>query len=320
MGNVIVSNITRTPVENGSNWGSVAAPSSGLATPDLFYDDFGSGDFSATGGTAINTVDFDWGQDVRVQVVNKTTSIWEGSGSIDVPLVDPIPANWDPITGSNALKFKYKADGSGNSDEQKWSELRFDANTAQTSMYVGYWVRVPSNYSRANADGGSQNNKWFDMLWGFVGDGSSTDYTDGNLPRLEMQDTLGSASACNINMQVRQQGANGFENSTSYTDFITPADAGRWMHCVYYLGESSGTDVADAKLRFWRRWEDEETYTLINSLDNLVIQNTVGSGTNGWSGGYLMGYANGTYVADTNWCIDAMSMWSSDPTNGDLTP
>ena len=28
MGNVIVSNITRTPVENGSNWGSVAAPSS----------------------------------------------------------------------------------------------------------------------------------------------------------------------------------------------------------------------------------------------------------------------------------------------------
>jgi len=28
MGNVIVSNITRTPVENGSNWGSVSAPSS----------------------------------------------------------------------------------------------------------------------------------------------------------------------------------------------------------------------------------------------------------------------------------------------------
>ena len=47
MGNVIVSNITRTPVSNGSNWGSVAVVTPPAATmtrivsPEYtFTDDF----------------------------------------------------------------------------------------------------------------------------------------------------------------------------------------------------------------------------------------------------------------------------------------
>ena len=50
MGNVIVSNITRTPVENGSNWGSVAAPLGGL----LYSTDLSTG---LSGFSQVDSVD-----------------------------------------------------------------------------------------------------------------------------------------------------------------------------------------------------------------------------------------------------------------------
>ena len=64
MGNVIAANITRTPVENGSNWGSVAAPSSVWAFEGLESSLDGLIAVDNTGGS--NAVVWDAGGFARV--------------------------------------------------------------------------------------------------------------------------------------------------------------------------------------------------------------------------------------------------------------
>jgi len=310
VGDVIVNSATITLKDHGGGVYGSANPSVALDTPDLVLDGFETGDLTApNSGDGVNTIGFSWDSTNGTSIANKTTVIYNFSGVVSIPLVNPDPDDWDPQTGDNSFRVYY-----GPADD--WSEQRFDTTTPQTSLYVGYWIMVPTNYTRVN-DGPQNNNKWFDIFWGNIA-GWPTDYSNSNLPRLEMQDIAGSAGACNMQMQVRQQGAGTIQTSSSHSDFITEADAGRWMHCMYYLGESSGTDVADAEVKFWRRWEDDAGYTLICSLDSLVIQNTVGEGVNGWSGGYLMGFLNDPFVDASVWMIDDFSWWSTDPTSGVL--
>jgi hypothetical protein len=289
--NVKVENITRTPVENGSNWGSVAGvtPPSGLATPDLFYDDFETGDFTApNSGGGVNTVGFSWHAPIGTSVISGAAK-----------------------SGSYGLNGLYVG---GN--ENAWAEQRYNRTTPQQSCYMGYWMRVPANWTRGYDPTNNNNNKYFGALWGVEHD----DYTNSNLTRLTANDWVGSpTSNGNLLLELRGQG-NRYSYSNTYNDWITPADQGRWMHIMFYLGVSSAVDTPDAKIRLWRRWEDEEAYTLLNSIDDGYSYNTVDQGQNGWAGGYIGGWANQEYVADTNFSYDEIGIWSTDPTNGDLTP
>ena len=281
---------------------------SSLNVPDLLLDGFESGDMSApNGGGGINTVGFSWSALNKTSVVNSTHVIWNSTGTVSVPA--PAGRDWNSKTGNNSVRFRYPAG-------DNWTEQRYAATVAQPVMYLGYWIRVPTNYVRGNP-GAQINNKWFDILWGDMGQ-----YENALLPRIEMRDLAGASGAADMHMQLRNRNnaINGWAGSNTYSNFMTPADAGRWMHCVYFLGQSSGPDVADGKLRFWRRWENESSYTLINSINDGVIFNTPGQGAPGWSGGYVMGYANNPYTADTEFLLDEFSWWSTDPSNGALTP
>ena len=119
-------------------------------------------------------------------------------------------------------------------------------------------------------------------------------------PRVEMQDYPGSSSSnISINIQLRQTKPHGFINSSRYVDFVTPADASRWMHVVYQGVSGNGNGA----FRFWRRWGNEASYELINEINNAFIT-TGANGFNGWGYGYIMGYANMPYDNDTDWLLD----------------
>ena len=97
MGNVIVSNITRTPVENGSNWGSVAAPSS----PGL-TGTFAEGNTITLAGSGYGTLgvttkydDFEDGTNGQLISARPDWKTDIGSGGIE-----PIVTSSDSYAGS----------------------------------------------------------------------------------------------------------------------------------------------------------------------------------------------------------------------------
>ena len=136
---------------------------------------------------------------------------------------------------------------------------------------------------------------WIDILHG----NKEEHYETFGVPRLEMQDWSNDSGGFNMMMAVRQSDQSSANlNTPLYKDFVTPADAGRWMHCVYQLTSDENNGV----IRFWRKWENEG-YTLINELVNANTRIT-GKGYQGWGGGYLMGWANATYTANTEWLLD----------------
>jgi hypothetical protein len=311
MGNVKVPNITRTPVENGSNWGSVAGtpPVTGLATPDLVFDGFESNDMSApNSGGGVNTTGFNWESNNKTSVVymknGVTPTARYNNGPIDNENTTVPTLDWHPKNGINSLRFRFSANS-------EWTEQKYNAATPTEKLWVGYWLKVPDNFTRGLVQtGGGTNNKFFIMVWGDI----TNDYTDNNVARMGMTDRPNAAgTGINLDLAVRDQGG-AATTSSSYTDFVTTADQGRWMHCMYYLGGGSSNE----SLRMWRRWENEASYTLIAGLDGRNIVDNVTSGHAGWSGGYLFGYANMPYAADTDWLVDDFSQWSADQTGGEL--
>ncbi|HEB87062.1 MAG TPA: hypothetical protein ENI68_08630 [Gammaproteobacteria bacterium] len=114
-----------------------------------------------------------------------------------------------------------------------------------------------------------------------------------------------------MNIQFRN-GSNGkYKNSKVYKNFITPADAGKWMQVVYHLKASATTSSNDGVIRMYRRWDGEFKFTLINDLSNLNVgigAGSVSSGRLGWAAGYIMGYANTSYATDTEWLLDSFTV------------
>ena len=132
MGNVIVSNITRTPVSNGNNWGSVAGTPATL----IFSDDFASGDLSKTENGFI------WG-------TPKSTSA----------------STFNPKSGSHSLLFDFGFQAAAEQRFQLgagYSELTLEWDQYFPDGTEGYGGLIYDNY---NSDGSSSNDKFL-RLWG----------------------------------------------------------------------------------------------------------------------------------------------------------
>ena len=132
-------------------------------------------------------------------------------------------------------------------------------------------------------------------------------YSDPGVSRIEMQDYPVGSGKTNISIQFRNGHTGGYTNSDSYSPFLDPADADRWMHCVYQLVGSTTVTSTDGIIRLYRRWEDESNYELINELVDLPVPVTE-DGDPGWRAGYLMGWANAPFTVQTEFLIDDFVM------------
>ena len=274
---------------------------SSFAQGVIFEDSFESGDMSTT-----NSDGFSWRPLNRTSIVtqsedNGNVVIYNASGRADAIKDDG--RNWSAFHGHNSLRFRYPAG-------EAWSEQRFELGGAYPEVWLSYWIRVPTNYFRATPS----NNKW--LVFQMVPHNSTSGF--GDYSHVEMRDwPMGNDSgAMKVDIQFRN-GANGnFTISDAYDNFITPADAGQWMHLVYHFKASSSNTATDGLVRMYRRWNGETEYTLINDLSNIAVgmgPASIAADTLGWTSGYLLGWANSAYAEDTEWLIDQFTVSQTPP-------
>lgn len=266
----------------------------------LLLDSLESADFSST-----NTDGFHWENPNKTSIVTKDAVVNNGS-----PINNPIEngwytgRNWDPrepelqdeVVGEHMMRYRYAAGA-------EWTEQRYDLGGAYPEIWISYWMRVPTNYSRPSGT----NNKWFNIWMGRSKNQHSEDYENPGISRIEMQDWAGSNQSMDIRIQFRNGTDGVYANSNTHKGLVRPEDAGRWMHVVYHFKASSSNNANDGILRMYRRWHGQQNHELINDLNNINVG--VGSGSQavgrlGWGAGYIMGYANATYNKTTEWLLD----------------
>ena len=270
----------------------------------IFEDGFESTTFETT-----NSDGFAWDNPNRTSIVNAEGVVnngrpisnpIEGSSWYEGRNFDPRPAeNAADETGEYSMRFRYAANN-------EWTEQRFDLGGAYKDLWVSYWIRVPTNYSRGlTKTGGGTNNKWFVMWMGRSKTKFSSDYTNNAISRFGVNTRPGiMAGDASIEMSLRD-GTGGSSATVGYSNFITRADAGRWMHLVYQLKAS--TNTKDGTIRTHRRWYGEQEYTLIAEMNNISVgvgAGSIAAGREGWGAGYILGYANMPYANDTEWLLD----------------
>jgi len=256
---------------------------SGL-TEILFTDSLESGDLTASTAN-INDANFRWTDANRSSIFtqNGATAIRE----YPVEYFQEYNDGRDVTakTNSRSLGIEYAAG-------QEMAEQRF-ALDQRNELWLGYWIRVPENYSHAlGPEPGWPTNNKFLALW--MDDYSGT----GSTVVLSMENAGNGNTDLAFTYTLPGGGAVQFQQHAPFINITT--DRGRWMQMVVHVnfGTNSGSD---STLETWRRWESESSFTLLHQT--TTANWTKGSAT-GWGGGYFMGWANGTYAEDTWWLID----------------
>jgi len=248
----------------------------------LFSDSFESGDFS-TSAAEVNTINLAYTYN-RTGVVTQIGD--ESSMTYPSSFTRSDIQDWTAKTGSHSMLFDHAAG-------VNMAEQRFNFNPLQDEIWLQYWIRVPVNYSHGTGGGGASNNKFL-ALWmdGYIQEGT------GSTVVLSMEN----AGSGNTDLAFTYTQANGeataFQQHVPFINIET--DRGKWMQMVVHL-KFGTTNGSDSTLETWRKWEDESSFTQLHQTSTANM--TKGS-SNGWGGGYFMGWVNGTYAEDTWWLID----------------
>lgn len=254
-----------------------------LPAPNIFSDDFESGDLSST-----NAEGFRWTSDVETSVVNGEAVVWNGE-DVHIPIADG--KDWTAIEGTHSLRFRYPAN-------EPWAEQRFDLGAPHPDLWVRFWVRVPLNYVHGAED--TPRNQKFLSIWM---DGYSS-RGDGSTVWLGFWPTGADGTDSNLAVTYSAGGYTASRAYQQYQPFITSSrDRGRWMQIVFHTRAQSAPGVADGVMETWRRWEDEESFTKLHEVLDAEIRIATG-GPAGFQRGYLMGWANGHYAEETEFLLD----------------
>jgi hypothetical protein len=282
----------------------------------IFSDSFETKDMSAT-----NADGFIWGGNNRTSVVTQDpidgpVKVYE-NGVIYAIQTTLMPdgvtiRDWTAHTGDYSLQFKYYALDSGVT-QPNWTEQRFDFGKGYPDIWFSYHIRVPSNYVRGpDSPSGGRNNKFMIFLMAPM-----TYYSDPTVSWVEVKDR---PNLLETGMNIKLQTHNGVDHSytpesTTYVDFITPADAERWMHVVFHLKASSDNSTPDGVATMYRKWENEDNFTYITGYEDVDLglgQASIDSGYQGWGSGYFLGWANDPYAEQTEWLVDDFTLSATD--------
>lgn len=256
----------------------------------LLKDDFESKNLSAPNANGLT-----WSPTNKTSIVTMNpecgglpsgtpTVVYDGSVICDGPQVPAGGGAWHAKSGNCSLRFRYPA---GN----HMSEQRFATGATSPELWIRYWVKVPSNFTHPVGGG---NNKFF-AIWSDV-----YSETSSSTVVWEMRPTSGGSN--NIYFHYNVPGSD-VGSDMQYIPFINVStDRGRWMQVVLHVKLATGVGANNGLIEFYRRWDGESSFTRLHYLDsaNLYPQ----SGNIGFRNGYLMGWANSPYAADTEWLVD----------------
>ncbi|SFR98187.1 hypothetical protein SAMN05216559_1989 [Halomicrobium zhouii] len=284
----------------------------GAADPTLFYEDFESGSMADEETLALesNESGFVWHGNNRTAVVEDE---WPDGGRVvwhNEPRDEFVEgADYRTRDGSRSLRFRYPP-------EESWAEQRFTMNregTGYDEVWIGYWIRVPHNFSHASGSGSPSNNKWL-AVWmdGYSQKGTGATAVFNTWSSFDHEE--GAARAT-----ISASNAGGAGHHRGIDDFILPSrDRGRWMYTVHRLVTSSERGAADGTAHWWRRWEDAEEFELVKEVTDYVFDPPSDpEKPQGWNKGYLMGWTNPNYAEETEFLIDQFAL-STEPLVDDL--
>ena len=260
----------------------VGGGSGPTSTPDLFADGFESQDLSAS-SASVNTVNFAWTDSNRSSVLTQVDAS-TARRVFPVAFIEDYTDGRDVTAknGSYSMGLEYAAN-------TEMAEQRFSFD-AQDEVWIRYWTRVPENFYQ-----GTMNNKWMSIWQGAVGD-----YDSFGTLTWQTRPTSGG----NAQLVVSDGGSLGSELlGTPFIDIST--DLGRWMQVVIHIKGATSGSSNDGLLQFYRRWEDEESFTLMQENTGLIRQYNNGAG---YAHGYIFGWANDPYDEDTWWLVDDFEM------------
>jgi hypothetical protein len=256
----------------------------------IVLDGFESGDSTAPGYPV-----FSWNQPIKIVSMSPQGNpliVLDGA-TVNQELVGD-PRNWTAKTGSNSQWFKYAA---GQSSDEK----RYALTQAYPAIWKSFWWRVPENYTHPGTEI-TANQKFFVMwqdAYEGLGDGSSCGM------ELRKEPDGGSYLYCKISAG----GFTGFgPDLAKYRNFIQiPQDQGRWMKIVVNLATETSLGASDGVFKVWRKWQNESSYTLTHNLVGQAIKKGPASAL-GFKNGYLMGWANVAYAAQTDFLLDDFTL------------
>ena len=251
------------------------------STANLLIEDFESENLTLS-AAPLNVNNFAWTSENRTGIVSQSGATAHRVYPVIYDEYFNDGRDWTAKEGTWCMSFEYAA-GINNAEQYYTMDTIAD-------VWVRYWIRVPPNFSH-----GTMNNKFF-VIFGST-------YDQGGDLTLETRPTAG--GSCEIYMKDGGAGAPD-EGNTPFIDVAT--DLNRWMQVVVHVVNGSGDGVADGVIEFYRRWDGEANFTqLLNKQNATGLWET---GTLGFREGYLMGYANDAYAADTVWLLDNFEMSS----------
>jgi|TARA_R110001632_G_scaffold105782_5_gene215340 hypothetical protein len=294
MGNVRVSSITRTPVDQGGGvWGGLGAGTPPVGGTPQLSDSFESQDLSASLATQ-NSINFSWTESNRTGVVKQ-----DGATAHRVWPTAYINSwtdgrDFTAKEGTYAMSIEYAA-----GIEMAEQRMAFDA---RSDLWLRYWLRVPENYYAAD-NGGDATSKFL-AIW-------NTTYQAGvgGGATFWLSTFRSTGGSCNIAM-TNMDGNTGTDLAYSqYVPFISvPSDRGRWMELVIHLKTETSAGASDGIIETWRRWDGDASFTALHSKTDAALYEVTG----GWQAGYFMGWANDPYTADTWFLIDEVEIAATD--------
>lgn len=249
----------------------------------IVSDSFESGDFSAPGSPG-----FKWSS-----VTPTPTSIVTATALVfQTTLLNksaPETSQWEAKSGEHALRFLYPAG-------EDWVEQRFALSEPQPEIWMSFWLRVPTNYAHPKVKGASDNQKLF-TVWmdGYSNKG------EGSTVGMEFRGSGGGSSYFYGKVSRGDYHVAGSDQGR-FQFIQIPNDLGRWMHLVVHVASETSTGAKDGVMEVWRKWEGDSSYIKTHDLKSQPIK--LSSSVNGFSRGYLMGWANAPYPIDTEFLID----------------
>jgi hypothetical protein len=256
-------------------------------TGDLVFDGFETADLS------VGTNGFSWASTNRTSIVRSDGCVVFNGPANPCGNEDREWESRPGSAGSHALRFHYLAGGA-------MSEQRFSIGSAHRELWASWWLRVPTNFEHLDGPS-SDNNKLF-MFW-------MDDYStrgDGSTVGMETRPDGSGGARWYVKVSPGRNTALGGDRGS--VPFISyPSDQGRWMKIVVRIKAETSADAGDGLMQVWRRWEDEGSFTQTHNRTGQPIR-VPSAGPNGFSAGYLMGWANSAYGQETEFLIDDFTL------------
>ena len=177
------------------------------------------------------------------------------------------------------------------------SEQRFYLGTPHRNLWIRFWARVPVNFSHNSS---SPSNSKFFAIWmddySTKGDGSTVIWEFWN----------NRADGSNLTIHYNETGGRDTRHEQSTAFIKVPDDRGRWMQVVIHVKAATSASANDGSAALWRRWGNEADFTQFHNKTGMNF--TTPLGTDGWGGGYLLGWSNPGYLEDTEWLVDTFTL------------